>query len=215
MISVVQDFLADKRIQYAVFILLLAGVLSIGWFGYRRYQQGKEQSAFKEFSETGDAYARITTLADAEGQLKDSERAFLAGAQAHRSSVLYPFFLAFQADTLLRLGKIREAAVQLETAVKAMDQQHPLYYLYALKAALVKIDTLDATFEKQGRDELDKLAKNVANPLQDMALYYSGLDASSHGEHDRALEKFNEIVGHGKLDSYWYQLADQKRKSGV
>ena len=102
MIPVVQDMMLDKRMYYGAAILLFAGLLTGGWFGYRWYQGGKERAAYKDLAESIDSYARITTLADAEAQLMDSDRAFLAGAEAHRSSVLYPFFLAFQADTLIR-----------------------------------------------------------------------------------------------------------------
>ncbi len=144
----------------------------------------------------------------------DSERAFLAGAEAHRSSALYPYFLTFQADAFIRLGKLSEAAEIFDAAVKSMGKKHPLYFLYALKAALVKIDTKDATREKEGRATLDSLSRNRANPLQEMALYYSGLDASSLGDEARAQAKFKEVVARGKKDSYWYQLADMKLKTG-
>ena len=214
MIPVVQDMMLDKRVYYGAAILAVVLLLSGGWLGYRWYRVSQERAAYKELAESIDAYSRITTLADAEDQLMDSDRAFLAGAEAHRSSVLYPFFLAFQADTLIRLGKVVEAAKQLDKAVKAMDPQHPLYFLYAIKAALVKIDTKDATQEKEGRAMLATLASNVANPLQDMALYYSGLDADTQGEQSQAASKYKEIIAHGKKESYWYQLADAKLKAG-
>ncbi len=214
MIPVVHDIMSDKRLYYGALFVVGLGLVTGGWFGYRWFQASKERAAYKDLAESIDSYERVTTLADSETELKDSERAFRVGAEAHRSSVLYPFFLAFEADTLIRLGKGNEAAAQLDKAVKAMDQQHPLYYLYALKAALVKIDTQDATLEKEGRASLDTLASSAANPLQDMALYYVGLDADTKGDRARAAAKFKEIIAHGKKDSYWYQLADAKVKAG-
>ncbi len=214
MARVVNDIMSDKRLYYGALLAVGLGLVTGGWFAYRWFQIGKERAAYKELAESIDAYERITTLADADAELKDSERAFRAGADAHHSSVLYPFFLAFEADTLISLGKVNEAAAQLDKAVKAMDQQHPLYYLYALKAALVKIDTQDATLEKEGRASLDTLASSAANPLQDMALYYGGRDADTKGDRARAAAKYKEIIAHGKKDSYWYQLADAKVKTG-
>ena len=214
MIPSVRDVMSEKRVQYGIYAVIGIVVLGGLWFGYKQYQARNERNAFKEFSQASDAYLRITTLADAEDQLRDSDRAFFAGAEAHRSSVLYPYFLAFQADALIRLGKITDAARQLDKAIKAMDRQHPLYYLYALKAALVKIDTQDAELEKQGRAELDALSSDRANPLEDMALYYSALDASSRDEHERSQAQFKKIIAHNKRDSYWYLLADQKITSG-
>ncbi len=203
--------LLDKRVYFGGLIFAIAGLITLGWFGYSWHRKGVEQVAYKELAESIDSYSLIR--GDQE-DLLDSERAFAAGAKEHRSSVLYPFFLSFQADTLIRQGKLADGAGLLEQAVKAMNAQHPLYYLYALKAALVKIDTKDATLEKQGRSEIDTLSSNVANPLQDMALYYKALDADTRDEHDSARSTYNEIIAHDKKDSYWYQLADIKLKAG-
>ena len=211
MITAAQDLLLDKRVYYGGLIFAVAALLTIGWFGYGWHRKGVEQVAYKELAESVDAYARIM---GEDSDLLDSERAFAAGAKEHRSSVLYPFFLSFQADTVIRQGKLADGAGLLEQAVKAMDQQHPLYYLYALKAALVKIDTKDAALEKQGRQEIDRLASNKANPLKDMALYYKALDADTRDEQDLARSTYKQILSHGKKDSYWYQLADIKLKAG-
>lgn len=214
MIPAMNDIMSNKRLSYGAVLIVGLGLVAATFYGYRWYRAGQEQAAYKDLAESIDAYERITTLADAEKELMDSERAFHVGAEAHRSSVLYPFFLAFEADALTRLGKVQEAAVLLDKAVKLMDQKNPLYYLYALKAALVKIDTQDATLEKEGRASLDSLASTAANPLQDMALYYGGLDADTKGDRARAISKYKEIITHGKQDSYWYQQADAKVKAG-
>ncbi len=209
MFSAVQDMLLDKRVYYGGLIFVLAGLLTLGYVGYGWYRGGVERAAYKELAETIDAYSRIQ-----DDELSDSERAFAAGAKEHRSSVLYPFFLSFQADTLIRQGDLAQGASLLDQAVSAMDQQHPLYYLYALKAALVKIDTKDAELVKKGRQEIDTLAKSKVNPLKDMALYYKALDADTQGEHDLARTIYKQIIAHDKKDSYWYQLADMKIKAG-
>ncbi len=211
MLATVQDMFSDKRVHFAGLIVILVGLGTFGWFGYSWYRKGVEQVAHKELAESIDSYSRI--MGD-QSDLLDSERAFAAGAKEHSSSVLYPFFLSFQADTLIRQGKLVDGAGLLDQAVKAMSTQHPLYYLYALKAALVKIDTQDATLEKQGRSEIDKLSSSKANPLKDMALYYKALDADTRDEHDLARSTFQEIIAHNKKDSYWYQLADIKLKAG-
>ncbi len=211
MITAVQDLLLGKRVYYGGLIFVVAAMLTLGWVGYSWHRKGVEQVAYKELAESIDAYARV--MGD-DTELLDSERAFAAGAEQHRSSVLYPFFLSFQADTVIRQGNLAQGAQLLEKAVNAMNQQHPLYYLYALKAALVKIDTKDAELEKQGRQEIDRLGSNNANPLKDMALYYKALDADTRDEHNLARSTYKEIIAHGKKDSYWYQLADIKLKAG-
>jgi hypothetical protein len=214
MIPALNDIMSRKRLSYGALFFAVLSILAASFYGYRWYGARQERAAYKDLAESIDAYERISTLADAQKELMDSERAFHVGAEAHRSSVLYPFFLAFEADALTRLGKVQEAAVLLDKAVKLMDQKNPLYYLYALKAALVKIDTQDATLKKEGRVSLDSLASMAANPLQDMALYYGGLDAETTGDRTRAISKYKEIIIHGKQDSYWYQQADAKVKAG-
>ena len=211
MLSAVQDIFSDKRVYYAGLITIFIGALTLGWFGYDWYRKGREQVAYKELAESIDSYSRIM---GGQTDLLDSERAFAAGAKNNSSSVLYPFFLSFQADTLIRQGKLVDGASLLDKAVSSMNTQHPLYYLYALKAALVKIDTQDATLEKQGRSDIDALASSKANPLKDMALYYKALDADTRDEHDTARSTFQEIIANDKKDSYWYQLADIKLKAG-
>ena len=211
----IENWSADTRVRYAGIALVVLGLLGGGWLGYGWYRSSVERTAFKDLAESIDSYTKTSGyMTVGEDQLSDSERAFKAGAEAHSGSVLYPFFLAFEADALIRLGKKAEAAVQLDKAVKAMDRSHSLYYLYALKAALVKIDTQDASLEKEGRAELGTLASDKANPLQDMALYYSALEDDTQDEQSRAAAKYQEIIAHGKIDSYWYQLADDKLKAG-
>jgi tetratricopeptide (TPR) repeat protein len=212
MISVGKDMLLSRRQMTLLFVAVL--LLGLSWVGYRYYRSTVERAAYKELAESIDEYTKVTAYATDETKLVDVERAFAAGAEQHRSSVLYPFFVVFQADVLIRQGKLAEGASLLDKAVGAMDRQHPLYYLYALKAALVKIDTKDAALEKKGRDELTSLSSNVANPLQDMALYYKALDADTRGEQDVARSIFKEIIAHNKKDSYWYQLADAKLNAG-
>ena len=214
MFTAVQNFIDEKGLRYGIAFLLLFGLGTGIWFGYKWYQKGKEQAAFKELAESVDAYTVALAGTESKEKLMDSERAFLAGSTAHQSSALYPFFLAFQADAFMRQGKIREAAEQLDKALAVMDKKNPLYYLYALKTALVNIDTKDATREQRGRAQLEELSNDVANPLQEMALVYSGLDARARGEKALALTKFNAVTARSKKDSFWRQLVEMKLKSG-
>jgi predicted Zn-dependent protease len=148
-------------------------------------------------------------------KLVDSEKAFERAAQEHSSSALHPYFVLHQADALVQQGKLKVALILFDKALTEMPNKQPLYYVFALKRALVKNDTDDAALQKQGREELEALSKDGANPLQDMALYYSGLDASLRNEKELADKKFQEIIAHGKDDSYWYQQAQTRVKSGV
>jgi hypothetical protein len=205
---------SDKNIYYGSVVAALFGLAAAGWYGYTWYKRGQERAAYKSLAETVEGYTKFVGGYNPE-KLADSERAFRAGAQAHSSSGLYPFFLFFQADTLIEQDKLKEAVGLLDTALSKMSAKQPLYYEYALKRALVKIDVDDASLQKQGRDELETLMRDGANPSQDMALYYGALDAQARGDKITAAKRFEEIVAHGKTKSYWHQLAETQLKSGV
>ena len=123
--------------------------------------------------------------------------------------------MVYEADTLIHQGKIKEASVLMDKAVQEMDSQHPLYTTYALKRALLRLDSGDASLEKQGREELEALAQDKNNSARDSALYYSGLYAENRADKAQAEKRFKEIVDQAHEQSYWYQLAQNKLKVGV
>ncbi len=202
-----QEIWTQKRINTAAGILALAGLAGAGWFGYSWYMRSKEQVAYKDLAESIDGYVKSRISGGNAEKWIDVERGFQAGAKRNTSSKLQPYFLAFEADALIEQGKIKEAAILIDKAVGMISRDNPLYFLYAIKRALIKIDSSDEGMEKQGRQELAALAKDTANPMQDMARYYSGLDALSQGDKTAARNFFQEI---GQPTSFWYQTAQEK-----
>src|SRR5207244_3366268 len=75
------------------------------------------------------------------------ESLFQAGAQAHSRSYLYPYFLLFQADALLKQDKKIDALGVMEKALAAASVKDPLQPLLKLKSALIKIDSDDAAIQ--------------------------------------------------------------------
>lgn len=200
---------AAKRIQYVLIFALLSGVLTAGWFGYAWYVDRYEQVAYKDLAESIDGYHKALSSTDT-ARWADVERAFQAGSERHKSSKLYPYFLAYKADALSYQGKHKEAQDAMHILLSSMNTKHPLYYFYSIKAALMKLDASEEAVRKEGRDHLIKLAQDSQNPVRDMALYYAGLDAWQQGNKEEAQKLWNDILAQGNKDSQWYQRAQAK-----
>lgn len=199
-----QNIWTHKRIQYGAGLLALAGLFGAAWTGYAWYKRSQEQAAYKDLAQSIDGYVKVRAGARGSQNWVDVEKGFQAGAQRNASSNLQPYFLIYQADALAEQGKQKEAATLLDQALTKLDRSNPVYYLYAIKNALIKIDSSDAALEKKGREELSTLVQDKQNPLQDMARYYLGLDALSQGDTANA-EKFLRQVG--QESTVWYKLA--------
>ncbi len=202
----------EKRLYAGIGLLLVGSIIGVGYLGYSWYKKNKEQAAYKDLSESIEGYIKASTTAVSSQkafspQWTDVLRAFNVGAEIHSSSSLYPYFLAYQADVLLQQGKNAEAAQIMDAAVTRLDRTHPLYYLYALKGALMKTDSQDASTAQAGREALEKLANDNANLLQDRAQYYSALDAYYRGDGAAAQRRFQQIIARGNADSPWHQKA--------
>ena len=200
-----QSVWTQKHTYIAAIALAIAGLVGAGWFGYSWYARSKEQAAYKDLAESIDAYNKAR-LSGSE-KLTDVERGFAEGAKRNASSKLRSYFLVYQADALLELGKQHEAIALYDQALGSIARSNPLYFLYAVKRALIKLDATDDVIRKQGRQELTMLAHDAANPMQDMARYYSGLDALDQGDTSTAENYLKEI---SQQSSYWYQKAQDK-----
>jgi len=204
MTSVTHNVWSDKRFNCAVVVFALVGVLAGAWLGYSWYRRGKESAAYKDLSESIEAFAKLRGAQASEEKWIDVSKGFSVGAQRHTSSSLYPYFLVYEADALLQAGKQLEALAFLKEALPLINKKNSLYYLYALKLALVRIDA----GEEQGKEELATLARDAANPMRTMARYYQALLSESVGDTDETMRLFKEVGIDG--DSYWATLAQQK-----
>ncbi|MBA3752099.1 hypothetical protein H0X06_04885 [Candidatus Dependentiae bacterium] len=202
----------EKKLYAGMGLLLASSIIGAGYLGYSWYKKNKEQAAYKDLSESIEGYIKASTSAlsskkSFSPQWTDVQRAFKIGAEINSSSSLYPYFLAYQADVLLQQGQNTEAIQIMDDAIAHLDRTHPLYYLYALKNALMKTDSQDASLSQAGREALEKLANDNANLLQDRAQYYSALDAYYRGDSGAAQKRFQQIIARGNVDSPWHQKA--------
>ncbi|MBA2307123.1 hypothetical protein H0W26_03255 [Candidatus Dependentiae bacterium] len=210
--STMRNMQKDTYLYAGIGIFLVGSIIGMGYAGYSWYRNAKEAAAYKDLSESLDGYAKAaasSSLAQrsSANQWAEVQQAFEIGAQSHSSSVLYPYFLAYQADALLQQEKDAEALSLMDKAVASMDKTHPLYYAYALKDGLMNSDSSDPSRVQKGRELVQTLANDNANPLQDMARYYSALGARSRGEIDVAQQRLQQLIATGNEGSVWYQKA--------
>lgn len=178
---------------------LTVGLLFCGgaWQAYQWHVRSKNAHALVLFAQSIDELQKAFQADPAQlsQALLDAENAFAAAYKAEPGSSLAPFALAYQAVALQQQGKEAEAVELLEKALGLMSRTSPLYYAYALKLALLKIDATDITVQLAGRSALEKYASDMHNPLRDMALYYAGYDAWVRGDKP-VYEKYWTILLH-------------------
>jgi hypothetical protein len=110
---------------------------------------------------------------------------------------------------LARLGKIAEAKSLLKKNLARLEYS-PYQNVYKTFEALLLIDHGDTA---AGYQQLKKLAFDVDNQSQDMALYYLGTYELSQGNKDSAINIFNMIfsIRHiNQVMSPWQELALQQ-----
>ena len=163
------DIAYSRELKVIAIIALL--ICSAG-FGYRWYAHSQEQRAYKVFTDCMREYEKA--LANT-AIWSDVEQAFTLGYEKHARSSLAPYFLAYKADVLLKQNKNDEAIATFDAMAPQLPSTSPVYAPYMTKRALVKMDSVDATIQKAGLEELTTLANDTRNPQRDMALYYLGL----------------------------------------
>ncbi|MDP3889301.1 MAG: hypothetical protein Q8Q25_02025 [bacterium] len=192
-------------IAFGIVVLLGAGFL-----GYRWYDVSKQQDAHKQFADS----IREYDLAMQKGKDWNSiEVLFKSGAQQQKNTTFGPFFLAFQAQALLRQGKKDEALQVMDSIIQTLPSQNPLLPLFKTKRALIRIDMADEQIKNAGIQELTELAHDTKNEQKDMALFYLGFyywvtDNLSEAKKvwQELVEQYRDVVA----PSPWAQRAQSK-----
>lgn len=182
------------------------------FLGYRWYYVSKQEVAQKALAE---AIAEYKTMA--QGEQKDWDRMqmlFKVGAEQQSGSSLAPYFLAYQADSLLHGGKKEEALAVMNSVVDALSAKSPLYSLFKTKRAMMRLDAQDEAIREKGVAELIELGRNDQNIYKDMALYQLGNYYWSMQKKSDAIQVWQDLIDQYQYDlvspSPWAQLAQQK-----
>ncbi|HSW73629.1 MAG TPA: hypothetical protein VLG71_00575 [Candidatus Limnocylindria bacterium] len=198
-------------------LVIIAGclvVLGLCWWGYSWYSAQKEKAAQQAFADCVQEYEQAQA---GQVQWPKVEQLSKLSYDNHSGSNMAPYFLALQAEALLKQQKADEAIVVLDKVVSVMPSGSPVYALHATKRALVKLDRTEEAMHAAGLQELTTLAYDQNNNNRDMALYYLGLYHWIHNDLDKAKKEWFELLNLQKKEegspSPWAVLAQDKLRN--
>ena len=150
-----------------VLVITVAG----GTYYYHYSRLQREAQAHVALSET--LYEFNRALRD-QATWEEVGLAAHTGYRQHKNSSLAPCFISIQAEAAIHKGDMDEARNLLDTALHDISSSSPLYYPLKLKYARMLIDSKDENLSYKGFQDLEKLAQDTSNTVQDAALYYLG-----------------------------------------
>lgn len=211
--SRIKNFIEDqyKLVLVAGGCLVAAGV---GLYSFKQHQNHMQERAQLAFSQTSIEVRH----GEKKGELwPNAELAAKTGYRDYKNSSLAPYFLILESQALLAQGNNKQALEIIENALTEMGKDSPFYYMFKVKAALIKLDSDDITIQTSGFDQLQGLAYDTANKQRDEALYYLGNYYIVRGDTNRAQEVWKELINsfQGTADSGmspWAMLALEKSK---
>jgi hypothetical protein len=190
-------------------IALGVGILCvIGWLIYGWYETRENQAAYQDLLEAVDGF-QVAALSKAPDRTwQDLERLFSRGAQSHKHSSLYPYFVLYNAEVLLHQDKAEQALPLFDSALARL-KKHDLFGAQAhIKRALIKLDMADQALKTQGEKELEELIADLKNPVRDMALYHSGYRFWLQGDVKQAEQRWKMLAAQFP-QSPWTTMAQQ------
>lgn len=200
--------------------LLLIGVPvfcligGLGYYFYSSYTYAEQERSQLAFSQTMEELRHGEKNAEL---WPNAELAAKAGHRSYKATAFGPYFLVLESQAALAQGNLEAGLKILEDALRQMGSHSPLYSLYKIKAALIKLDVDDAVVQAEGLKELEKLAYDKGNMQRDEALYYLGDYFMNHGQKDKALSVWQELKKefsstNVSFASPWVLTADEKTK---
>lgn len=210
----IQDFFFDlQKKKYVRYLLILAGMVAAGAAGWGIYSYTltkKAQDAQEAFSQALAEFEKNLQAEEKSQRWDEIVQAFDAGYEHYAQTPLGPYFLAYKAQALLYGNKPEKALEATAKLVASITKSSPLYYLYATKLALMKIDSPDKNIHDQGASELADLSQDVQNLQRDWAAYALGSYALSHGDKEKAIQIWSPLVARAGTKSTWGSLAQRK-----
>jgi hypothetical protein len=198
-----------------VLTAVLAGMLVLGGglYGYCYWNIQKEQAAHTILT---DCMAQYDQAVQGKAKWDDVIAMCQAGYEKFSSTKVALYIRAIQVDALLAQQRKSEAEEYLGMMLASMSAHSPLYNLYALKLALLRLDMPHETANKDGLKKLEELATDLQNTNRDAAQYYLGLYYATHDNASRAKEVWqtlaaqNATIADNQARSPWAAHAQEK-----
>jgi tetratricopeptide (TPR) repeat protein len=202
-----------RQFKYARQLALacLLGLALVGtFFLYRWYEGYRTEQAHDALAHAVELFERAEQE-NTDVLWDEADRAFSQGYSHYSGSTLAPYFLAFQSEIAARQGDFARARDIMDKAVRTMSPQAPLYGAYAVKLALMQIESGDPELVEKGKNSLHALAHDIRNSDHDMALYQEGLLLFEQGDRQAAEKVWHALIGSAQAaDSIWAHIAQAK-----
>lgn len=184
----------NKSLQLVIAVIVASATIVAGWWAYSFYTVKKTEKAHQVFVDCFAEFEKNMSAQKGQARWDDVARAFDIAYQRYGSSVFGPSFLAYKASALINGDKLEDAIPVMQKAVDSVKHSSLLYPSYALKLALMKIDSTKQPLQQEGQALLKELADDDKNPQQDAALYYAGVQAMLHNDRAAAKTYFSKAV---------------------
>jgi hypothetical protein len=226
-----QQYSAKYVKEATIGIGLLAALIG-GYFLNSWYVKNREEQAFKDFSSIVSSMQQNEQIIQALDPQKDKEKIdqayndvlLLIDAlyKEHVGSYLAPYFLALKSQIILeQTNNYQEAVTILDQALNGMDKKSDLGSLYYLKRIKMGFDSTDTKEQEKSFKELEILANDQTNVMQQEAQYLLGAYYASLGQITQAQEVWKKLINaSGELSdrsddtdllkSSWIKLAQEK-----
>lgn len=215
--AVKEEFLGSKYTKIIVVAVVVTLVSVGGYLGYRWYIQQREERAQLVFAAAVElAQQALKSESDQQAgnvTWQDVEMAFKIGYDQNQRSYLAPYFLAFQAEALLRQQRQEEALGLMNEVLSQLSKSDQLYDQYYIKRACIKLDSTDEQAKKQGLDELKAIAEKKNSLFQEPAQYYLGEYYWATQQFDQARDAWLKLTTDQPTKgerSVWYEAAVAK-----
>lgn len=161
----------ERELTIAIVLaLLVAGA----YYGYRWHTNKKNAAAHALFSQNLEELERVMQ----DGKQEDwasIQTLFKLGYDQYPKSSLAPYYLAYQAEAMIKQGQLEEAISTMHKAINQMPSDSPVLGLYKTKVALMELDSTIADTQKTALESLHAIAKDAGSNAQDVAAYHLGL----------------------------------------
>lgn len=190
------DSLQDPKkytqyIRYALFTVAFAIVGGLAFMGHGWYVASRERAAEKDLSAYVSQY--YSALNSPEAQWSQVASLFEVGYVQHASSLLAPYFLAYQADALLQQGAVDQALGVMQQMLKKLPESSPFYPLFRMKYNLVILDQPEHPEQQAALASLYEIGSDTSNAIFEAALFYLGRYHFVHNNVQEAKEVWQQL----------------------
>ncbi len=203
------DFIDDVKrgsISAILTLLFFGGAVGFGVFKVKQYYvERSEKAAQTVFSEAFDEYTKVTNeyfsgkqVESAINQQWEDVKVSLAYIdKKHGNTVYAAAAYALQAQVLMQQKQYEQALEAMQKALSLVSRLSPLFYLYSMELALMRID---AGNKEDGLRDLKELANDPKNQFSDNARFYVGYYYWSLQDIENAKKEWASFVRDSKTE---------------